>query len=249
VRLVCCGLPFGCGIGAILWLLDIWNKSEQSKPKHYLFINFIQHSQESRLPTELLPAMPSTSSSKPRAILSEAQAIEIFWMKHTAKSSMQPCPSPVELALLFGVSEKAVRDIWKGRTWARATHFLDPTRPVLMKKQCGRPLGSKDSKPRIALRARNLSLLSSVRRTSIEQERFLESDIMAIDARTVICSSHPRPDGNISQQRNAASAFDSVDYQLHEWTNGTSTPSKLIDPFRLDWVDWVAAADCNKINL
>ena len=47
----------------------------------------------------------------------------------------------------MGVSEKAVRDIWKGRTWSRETCHLDITRTVVPKK-VGRPIGCRDQKQR-----------------------------------------------------------------------------------------------------
>ena len=34
------------------------------------------------------------------------------------------------VARSYGVSEKAVRDIWKGRTWLRETTRIDPGRPL-----------------------------------------------------------------------------------------------------------------------
>ena len=172
--------------------------------------------------------------SRPRAILSEAQAIEIFHIKLVASTFMHACPSPNRIASSFGVSEKAVRDIWKGRTWARETHHLDPTRPAPLKKCCGRPRGSKDSRPR------NLGLPSGVRRPSID----LEFEIApSIDICTDICSSQRIHAENISEHRHFLSTSDSVDHQLHEWTEGISAPSELVDPFQLDWVEWVAAAD------
>jgi hypothetical protein len=50
-------------------------------------------------------------------------------------------------AVVYGVSEKAVRDIWKGRTWARETWRFDTSRPLQL-KLVGRPKGCKDRNPR-----------------------------------------------------------------------------------------------------
>jgi hypothetical protein len=47
---------------------------------------------------------------------------------------------------MYGVCEKAVRDIWVGRTWAAETWHLDPSRPLKI-KYAGRPLGCRDAKP------------------------------------------------------------------------------------------------------
>ena len=55
------------------------------------------------------------------------------------------------LAQQFGVSVKTVRDIWLGRTWYRATFYLDqnqPFTPERLIKKPGRPPGAKDRKPR-----------------------------------------------------------------------------------------------------
>ena len=80
-----------------------------------------------------------------RAKLSEDEAASIFMVKleHTT------IPTRV-VASSYGMSEKAVRDIWNGRTWAKVTSRIigvrrRPVQPV------GRPLGRKDSKPRIKM--------------------------------------------------------------------------------------------------
>ena len=54
-----------------------------------------------------------------------------------------------QLASRYGVSSKAIRDIWKGRSWLEATYDLWDVndRPAL--RILGRPKGKKDSKPRI----------------------------------------------------------------------------------------------------
>jgi len=57
------------------------------------------------------------------------------------------------LARAFGVSVKTIRDVWIGRTWCRATLDLTPDSQSddssRFHKKAGRPLGSKDSKPRV----------------------------------------------------------------------------------------------------
>ncbi len=45
------------------------------------------------------------------------------------------------------MSEKVVRDIWKGHTWIQQTSRLDPTR-FYATRTVGRPKCSRDSKPR-----------------------------------------------------------------------------------------------------
>jgi hypothetical protein len=81
-----------------------------------------------------------SSALKPRATLSEAQVIMIFQARASASSS-------TKVAMVYGVSEKAVRDIWKGRTWSKGTWHLDPSRPLQL-KLTGRPKGCKDRHPR-----------------------------------------------------------------------------------------------------
>ena len=86
------------------------------------------------------PALPQTRASKPRARLTEEEVIQIFNAKVDS-------PPSATLATIYHVSEKTVRDIWKGRTWSRETSHLDPSR-TLQHKQPGRPKGSLDSQPR-----------------------------------------------------------------------------------------------------
>ena len=84
-----------------------------------------------------------------RTILSSDQARVIFKSKPSGKCSKRS--KAVELARIFGVSPKTIRDIWVGRTWYRATCQLDSTKPICterLEKKLGRPRGSKDIKPR-----------------------------------------------------------------------------------------------------
>ena len=83
---------------------------------------------------------------KTRAILNEQQAVTIYKIKLSNKlgeNSKSACATSI--ANLFGVSEKAVRDIWTGRTWSRETIHLDPARLAVSHrtKSLGSPRGSK----------------------------------------------------------------------------------------------------------
>ena len=78
--------------------------------------------------------------SRARAKLTESDALNIYNCKGTISKS-------AAIAKLYGVSEKAVRDIWTGRTWSKETWHLDESRPIPTKKM-GRPLGRKDGQPR-----------------------------------------------------------------------------------------------------
>jgi hypothetical protein len=82
----------------------------------------------------------ASNASKPRARLSEEQVVAIFQVRSSAMTA-------TEVAEVYGVSEKAVRDIWKGRTWSTETWHLDTSRPLQI-KVVGRPKGCKDSNPR-----------------------------------------------------------------------------------------------------
>jgi hypothetical protein len=52
------------------------------------------------------------------------------------------------LATRYGVNERTVRDIWKQRTWNNATRLLAEGTSPMPKKKLGRPMGSKDIRPR-----------------------------------------------------------------------------------------------------
>ena len=96
------------------------------------------------------PAALPKIAAKPRTVLTKADVIAIFQIKATL-------PSTTKVAKCYGVSEKTIRDVWTRRTWAAETWHLDPSSTLDM-RQPGRPLGSRDSKPR---KQRQLSANSS----------------------------------------------------------------------------------------
>ena len=92
--------------------------------------------------------LSSIQACKTRAILTAEQAIEILKIKLASKTdsrSRYESLSPCCVARAFGVSEKAVRDIWKGRTWLRETMHLDPARVVMAARL--RPPGRPPRQP------------------------------------------------------------------------------------------------------
>ena len=95
------------------------------------------------------------SALRTRAKLCEAQVVEIFQIKKAS-----PTSSAELVAKNYHISEKAVRDIWTGRTWTKETSHLDTTR-VLFQKQIGRPKGCRDSKPRTAKSGRKTHHIDS----------------------------------------------------------------------------------------
>jgi hypothetical protein len=84
---------------------------------------------------------------KTRAILTEQQAVEIFRFK-SASAIPQIKLSALFVARRYGIHEKTVRDIWKQRTWSHATRSLDGSAGSMETKRIGRPVGSKNKKPR-----------------------------------------------------------------------------------------------------
>jgi hypothetical protein len=97
---------------------------------------------------------------KPRAVLTSRQAVDIFRLSlradhmpahhDRAQSSIYSIvrPSSSAVARQYGLSEKAVRDIWTGRTWSDHTHHLAPLRIPRAARPTGRPPGSLDRGPR-----------------------------------------------------------------------------------------------------
>ena len=81
-------------------------------------------------------------------VLTEQLVIEIFALKSSAGMSNQPFQlSATEVSRQYNVNEKAIRDIWAGRTWTKVTTRFDRS-VVASEKQMGRPRGSKDKQPR-----------------------------------------------------------------------------------------------------
>ena len=87
--------------------------------------------------------MQQRRPQKHRAILTEMQAIEIFEFR---ASNFIPHASFV--AKQYGINERTVRDIWKQRTWSHCTSSLAEGLGSMPKKKLGRPIGSKDTRPR-----------------------------------------------------------------------------------------------------
>ena len=81
-----------------------------------------------------------SATPRARAKLTQSDALDIYHCKGGFTSA-------AAVSKLYGVSEKAVRDIWTGRTWSKETWHLDESRPLPIRKM-GRPLGRKDAQPR-----------------------------------------------------------------------------------------------------
>ena len=132
------------------------------------------------------PEKQSSLKIKPQARLSQVQALEIFQSKASNQSS-------AKVAKSYGINEKTVRDIWTGRTWAKETWHLDPSRRVAIKKM-GRPIGCRDTKPRKQKGCKPLSERASTPAAAAVEHRVLKKT--AYQVRIMI---------------------QSIDEQLYEW--------------------------------
>ena len=86
------------------------------------------------------------NARKPQSKLTREEAVEIFRFKDCMYERGELVR---KLSKQFGIGQKAVRDIWNGRTWNRETLYLDIQRESKDFKTIGRPKGSKDKKPRM----------------------------------------------------------------------------------------------------
>ena len=96
-------------------------------------------------------------SYRPRVLLSNEEARDIFKLQPTHGFPSLHAAS-VDIAKRYGVSPKAIRDIWTGRSWLNATFSLWNADERPARKAIGRPKGRKDSKPRKSKSDGQLSL-------------------------------------------------------------------------------------------
>ena len=171
---------------------------------------------------------PQNESSKTRAKLTESDALNIYHCKGSVTSA-------AAIAKLYGVSEKAVRDIWTGRTWSRETWHLDESRPFPTKKM-GRPLGRKDSQPR---KPRSLRTIPEAQ-TSCDKLVHTSPESQSIDMEPVFSlAMNERPEARKMYTEEVPSPAccghdQSIDELLHEKTQfGFNTTFE--DPFGHDW--------------
>ena len=97
--------------------------------------------------TECAPCTNAPASERPRVVLTSKIAREIFQLKATHGCGSLHAAS-LRLASKYGVSSKAIRDIWKGRSWLEATYDLWNVEERPARRVMGRPKGKKDSRPR-----------------------------------------------------------------------------------------------------
>jgi hypothetical protein len=139
--------------------------------------------------------MQEQRPQKRRAILTEQQAVDIFECRSTNSISMV-VSSASFVANRYGINERTVRDIWKQRTWARTTNALAGVVGQMAEKKLGRPIGSKESRPRKKRLATGIPISS---RSQLKIVYF--NDWSGTDD---------------------AQEKDSIDDQLHTWANDTS---------------------------
>ena len=122
---------------------------------------------------------PQQELSKTRAKLTESDALSIYHCKTSVTSASA-------ISKLYGVSEKAVRNIWTGRTWSKETWHLDESRPFPTKKM-GRPFGRKDAQPRKPRSLRTIPESSTTSQTPVDVSLASESIDIALCAAIQHC--------------------------------------------------------------
>ena len=170
------------------------------------------------------------STTKPHARLTVSDVINIF---NSKKSSIQA----TRVANMYGVSEKAIRDIWTARTWARETWHLEPSRTLVL-KQAGRPRGSKDSRPRQQKRSihlrKELPIIQAYNPPTADQCRLSADAFLSVLDMRICFSQAPTIDQQDNGGDTDGSGLQSLDEQLDGWDSGVCVPDKS-DPFEEDW--------------
>ena len=171
---------------------------------------------------------PQKEPTKTRAKLTESDARNIYHCKASVTSASA-------IAKLYGVSEKAVRDIWTGRTWSKETWHLDESRPFPAKKM-GRPLGRKDGQPR---KPRSLRTIPESQ-TSCDKPVHISPESQSIDTEPVFSTvMREWPEARKMDTEDVPSSAwcwhdQSIDDLLYEKTQcGFDTTFE--DPFGPDW--------------
>ena len=164
------------------------------------------------------------ATARPRARLTVNDVINIFSCK---QSSMQA----TTVANMYGMSEKAIRDIWTARTWARETWHLEPSRTLVL-KQAGRPRGSTDSRPR---QKKQLFKEVSIKQAQASDQPFADHcEPTTISAANIYFLQAPKIDQQCDGGDTEGSCLQSLDEQLDGWDSGVCVPDNS-DPFEDDW--------------
>ena len=170
---------------------------------------------------------------KPRAKLTVAKVLEIFRCKESVSSA-------TIVSKKYDVSEKAVRDIWTGRTWYRETSHLDGSR-LLQPRKTGQAMRRKDKMPR--------------KQTLVNQMlHFLPLDLGLQSPPTITCplfqesfvvTEKAEHRGSFAARREAAAfagcrsspgSGQSIDELLYVMELQNETICDFRDPFSCDWI-------------
>ena len=101
----------------------------------------------------------SKITERPRNILTAKQGQEILKIKAHIGTESRHAVS-ILIVSQYGISSKAIRNIWKGRSWLNTTYDLWPNEDSPVRKIVGRPKGKKNSRVRNN-RARNFTFNST----------------------------------------------------------------------------------------
>ena len=196
-----------------------------------------------------------TETKKSRAFLTEEQAVEIYRIKlHESSANLSEGARAAAVAEKFGVSEKAVRDIWSRRTWTRQTKHLDDTSPRLSGKRKDLSIGGIEL-PFCADSTTQASHYSSGRAS--QDVNAAEAVLVATDIISPISLLKNDPQPHLSTAITANPVMKDRSSDVHtippplplEWLRPPSEaldplppPSRADDPFHDDWQHWDGAA-------
>ena len=186
----------------------------------------------------------STSQvAKPRAVLSEDQAIAIFQLK-VARNAKNRAPSATSVAKQYGVSEKTIRDIWNARTWTLETAAMDPARPFKPPAATGRPKGRRDRIPRKRRAARPCAQLASAGDSTLEETTHSPSSSDSDAQPTPI--DLPQRGGAVLEHLAPPAAPPTAAGPMASGlgqAGSAGRPPDHIDPYADDWVDWPGGSE------
>ena len=177
--------------------------------------------------------------SRPRSILTAEQVIEIFEYKKTRCSSVQYISGKETIALAkkYAVSEKAIRDIWTGRTWVQETAHLDASRPAPIERSSrrpGRPKGSKVVKSQSMKHLQRLASGKIVSSDCSADQSECKANILVNCSMTSSASTTPEGFGifaNTSRQDfQSCDVMPNIDDDLFYRVQGISTQSVTVVP-------------------
>lgn len=175
---------------------------------------------------------------KTRSILSKDQVLEIYRLRDMPKN-----PGSVKIAARYGVSEKAIRDIWKARTWAKETWHLESSRPLSTrtfpkKNWCRTPTSSSESADDEKIDVFVGDAQGQI--LTIEQAKWFHRGLAEVN-RGHLPESDQKDDQIFDDDQRCQyeqfvrADFESIDGQLCRWDSGEQTLSDVMNPFINDW--------------